>query len=76
MGINSSTHTTETLLPGFGRPLNYVPNKSHPEYTGELFKNALSSADVLGSKIAYIFEDIFFNKKFTDDTLWWAALAW
>ena len=65
MGINSLTHTTKTLLPGFGRPLNYVPNKSHPEYTGELFKNALSSADVLGSKIAYI-SGYFFNRKFTD----------
>jgi len=63
MGINSSTLTTKTLLPGFGLPLNYVPNESRSdlEYTGELFKNALSSADILGGGIAYIFEDFFFQ---------------
>jgi hypothetical protein len=59
-GINdASTHSAanpkKTLLPGCGRPLNYIPKKYDPGYVGELFKNALSSVDIEEHEIAYVF---------------------
>ncbi|KAF8157169.1 hypothetical protein B0H34DRAFT_712558 [Crassisporium funariophilum] len=39
-----STHLT--LLPGFGRPVNYIPDENDPEYVGRAFQNALSGNDV------------------------------
>jgi hypothetical protein len=36
----------KTLLPGFGRPLNYIPIKTDPDFVGELFKSALSVRDI------------------------------
>lgn len=44
-----------TQLPGFGRPLNYVPQKDDPDYTGPLFPNALSNLNIDGGCIAYFF---------------------
>ena len=32
-----------TLLPGFGRRLNYLPEEGDPDYTGPLFPSALGS---------------------------------
>ena len=45
----------QTLLPGCGRPLNYIPQQSDPDYIGELFKNALSGLDIEEHEIAYVF---------------------
>ena len=45
----------QTQLPGCGRPLNYIPEQSDPDYIGELFKNALSSVDIEEHQIAYVF---------------------
>ena len=33
-------------LPGFGRPLNYVPRKNDPEFIGRRFPSALSQEDL------------------------------
>ena len=52
---NDATNTKETLLPGCGRPLNYIPEKPDPDYMGELFKNALSGVAIEGHEIAYVF---------------------
>ena len=57
MGANdASTHDAaypkKTLLPGFGRPLNYIPKPSDSDYIGELFKNALSSVDIEEHEVA------------------------
>ncbi|KIM39109.1 hypothetical protein M413DRAFT_447453 [Hebeloma cylindrosporum] len=41
-----------TLLPGCGRPLNYIPKQSDPDYIGELFKNALSSVEIESHEVA------------------------
>lgn len=37
-----SAHSGKTLLPGFGRPLNYAPEKEDLDFVGDLFPNALS----------------------------------
>jgi hypothetical protein len=50
--IHDAAITKKTLLPGCGRPLNYIPKQSDPDYIGELFKNALSSVDIEGSNVA------------------------
>ena len=52
---NDAANTKQTLLPGCGRPLNYFPEQSDPDYIGELFKNALSSVDIEGNEFAYVF---------------------
>jgi len=45
--MSSSQQENKTaLLPGFGRPLNYVPLETDPDYVGDLFKNALSVKDL------------------------------
>ena len=36
----------KTQLPGFGRPLNYVPDKNDPEFVGRRFPSALSQEDL------------------------------
>jgi len=43
---SSQPEKKNALLPGFGRPLNYVPLKTDPDYVGDLFKNALSMIDL------------------------------
>jgi len=40
------------LLPGFGRPLNYVPKEGDPDYTGPLFPSALSSLAIETGNVA------------------------
>ena len=50
-----AANTKQTLLPGCGRPLNYIPEQSDPDYIGELFKNALSGVDIEGHEVAYVF---------------------
>ena len=52
---NDATSTNQTLLPGCGRPLNYTPEQSDPDYIGALFKNALSGLDIELNKVAYVF---------------------
>jgi hypothetical protein len=57
MGTNDgrtsdTANTKKALLPGCGRPLNYIPKQSDPDYIGELFKNALSSADIEKCEVA------------------------
>ena len=53
---NASTHDTanpkKTLLPGCGRPLNYIPKLSDSDYIGDLFRNALSSVDIEKNEVA------------------------
>jgi len=49
---NNTTSTKNALLPGCGRPLNYIPKQSDPDYIGELFKNALSSMDIEELEVA------------------------
>ena len=61
---NDAANTKQTLLPGCGRPLNYFPEQSDPDYIGELFKNALSSVDIEGNEFAYVF---FFAASFDND---------
>ena len=46
------SNTNKTLLPGCGRPLNYIPKESNPDYIGRLFKNALSGRDIASANIA------------------------
>ena len=41
-----SSERKKPLLPGVGRPLNYIPDATDPDYVGELFKNALSMNDL------------------------------
>ncbi|KAF8972573.1 hypothetical protein BDZ97DRAFT_1913065 [Flammula alnicola] len=41
----SSKISSGTLLPGFGRPLDFVPDNEDPDYVGDLFPNALSNWD-------------------------------
>jgi hypothetical protein len=36
----------KALLPGFGRPLNYVPHTTAPDYVGDLFNTALSTREL------------------------------
>jgi hypothetical protein len=36
------TDMVKIQLPGFGRPLNYVPRKRDPQFIGPLFPNALA----------------------------------
>ena len=50
-----AANAKQTLLPGCGRPLNYIPKQSDPDYIGELFKNALSGVDIEGHEVAYVF---------------------
>ncbi|KAF9481713.1 hypothetical protein BDN70DRAFT_919662, partial [Pholiota conissans] len=38
---NNDISTTETLLPGFGRPLNYYPSEGDQDYVGKAFATAL-----------------------------------
>jgi hypothetical protein len=57
MGTNDgrtsdAANTKKALLPGCGRPLNYIPKQSDPDYIGELFKNALSSVDIEKCEVA------------------------
>jgi len=40
------------LLPGFGRPLNYVPEEGDPDYTGPLFPSALSALAIETGNVA------------------------
>ena len=53
---SNPAETRKALLPGFGRPLNYVPENGAPDYVGELFSTALSTnqleSDSLG--VAYV----------------------
>jgi len=49
---NHGSNTNKTLLPGCGRPLNYIPKESDPDYSGQLFKNALSGKDIAQADIA------------------------
>jgi hypothetical protein len=46
----------KALLPGFGRPLNYIPVHTAPDYVGELFKSALSSKEIKSEArgVAYV----------------------
>ena len=62
---NDAANTKQTLLPGCGRPLNYFPEQSDPDYTGKLFKNALSSVDMEEDEVAYVF--FFFATSFDND---------
>ncbi|KAF8202926.1 hypothetical protein BJ912DRAFT_1018769 [Pholiota molesta] len=39
--VKKTINSTKTLLPGFGRSLNYVPSKRQPDYIGDCFKSAL-----------------------------------
>ncbi|KAF8971362.1 hypothetical protein BDZ97DRAFT_1901571 [Flammula alnicola] len=48
----SSKASSRTLLPGFGRPLNFVPSKQDPDYIEDLFRNALSSRDIANGRVA------------------------
>ena len=43
---SNQTDKKKPLLPGFGRPLNYTPVSTDPDYVGGLFKNALSTSDI------------------------------
>jgi len=49
---NNTTSIKEALLPGCGRPSNYIPKQSDPDYIGELFKNALSGVDIEEHEVA------------------------
>ena len=49
---NDNSKPNKTLLPGCGRPLNYVPKESDLDYVGDLFKNALSGGDIEHGKVA------------------------
>ena len=49
---NNFANTKKALFPGCGRPLNYIPTQSDPDYTGELFKNALSNVDMVEREVA------------------------
>jgi len=42
----------QTILPGFGRPLNYVLKEEDPDYTGPLFPSALSSSAIVSGYVA------------------------
>ncbi len=42
------------LLPGCGRPLNYKPKQSDPDYIGDLFANSLSEMDVGRGLVGYV----------------------
>lgn len=59
-----AANTKQTLLPGCGRPLNYNPEQSDPDYIGGLFKNALSGIDIEGSEISYV---LFFVTSFDNN---------
>ena len=50
-----AANTKQTLLPGCGRPLNYIPKKTDSDYIGKLFKNALSTVDIEGNEVACVF---------------------
>jgi len=53
MGANDRDGRSKSaLLPGCGRPLNYIPKQSDPDYIGELFKNALSGVDIEEFEVA------------------------
>ncbi|CAA7267686.1 unnamed protein product [Cyclocybe aegerita] len=56
IGLSTSSAVTSnegaTLLPGFGRPVNYVPKKVDLDYVGDLFPNALSAADIENGRAA------------------------
>jgi hypothetical protein len=51
-----SLERKKALLPGFGRPLNYNPVNTDPDYVGELFKNALSAQNIMDEApgVAYV----------------------
>ncbi|KAF9481714.1 hypothetical protein BDN70DRAFT_876033, partial [Pholiota conissans] len=40
--IRNSSGSVKTLLPGFGRPLNYLPSKTEPDYVGNPLGSALN----------------------------------
>jgi len=46
MGSPSQPESNKALLPGVGRPLDYIPDRTAPDYVGDLFKNALSAEDI------------------------------
>lgn len=43
--------SNQMLLPGFGRPLNYVPRKNDPDYIADLFPSALSIRGILDGSV-------------------------
>ena len=49
---NDTANSKKALLPGCGRPLNYIPKRTDPDYIGGLFKNALSSVDIEELEVA------------------------
>jgi len=53
---SNQTQKEKILLPGFGRPLNYIPVRTEPDYVGDLFKTALSAQDIEGEAegLAYV----------------------
>ncbi|KAF9523656.1 hypothetical protein CPB83DRAFT_839565 [Crepidotus variabilis] len=44
--VPQTTVSQKPLLPGFGRPLNYVPKDDQPDFVGKLFPNALTPSDL------------------------------
>ncbi|KAF9523655.1 hypothetical protein CPB83DRAFT_862555 [Crepidotus variabilis] len=44
--VPHTTASQKPLLPGFGRPLNYIPEENQPDFVGKLFPNALTPSDL------------------------------
>ncbi|KAF8168447.1 hypothetical protein B0H34DRAFT_59324 [Crassisporium funariophilum] len=43
--MSESAITPKTMLPGFGRPVNYVPNEKDPDFVGKLLPNVLTGKE-------------------------------
>lgn len=54
----------QALLPGFGRPLNYIPDETDPDYVGRLFKTALSTEELESERlgVAYVVHHVTGNE--------------
>ncbi|KAF8202925.1 hypothetical protein BJ912DRAFT_333865 [Pholiota molesta] len=66
---NDTANTTQTLLPGFGRPLNYNPSKTDPDYIGDRFPSALSTPDFVNGcmcVLTSVIRAIFTKLRYTD----------
>ncbi|KAF8148660.1 hypothetical protein B0H34DRAFT_736458 [Crassisporium funariophilum] len=48
-----STPQGQTLLPGLGRPVNYIPGKTDPDYIGPPFQSALSGKNINARETAF-----------------------